>query len=58
MLQKILRCAHCHRGMRVVGSTGLRKEITRIAVCPYCKAKNRVTWPRGDPFRVQRIATR
>jgi hypothetical protein len=58
MLQKIFRCAHCRRGMRLVGSTGLGKEVARIAICPYCQAKNKVTWPRGDPFRVQRIATR
>ena len=57
-MQKIFRCADCHRGMRMVGSTGLGKEIGRVAVCPYCKAKNKVLWPRGDPFRVQRIATR
>jgi hypothetical protein len=44
--------------MRVVGSTGLQKETTHHAVCPYCKTKNKVSWPRGDPFRVQKIATR
>jgi len=57
-MQKIFRCKDCQRGMRIVGSTGLGKEVDRKAVCPYCKMKNHVTWPRGDPFRVQRIATR
>lgn len=44
--------------MRIVGSTGLNKQVARIAICPYCKKKNSVKWPRGDPFRVQKIATR
>ena len=44
--------------MRIVGSTGLGKEIKKKAVCPYCKTKVTVEWPRGDLFRVQRIATR
>jgi len=57
-VQKIFRCKYCQRGMRVVGSTGLGKEVERVAICPYCKGKNTVKWPRGDPFRVQRIATR
>lgn len=57
-VQKIFRCTKCQRGMRVVGATGLAKEVVKIAMCPYCKTKNKVLWPRGDPFRVQRIATR
>jgi hypothetical protein len=57
-LQKIFRCKNCQRGMRIVGSTGLKKEVERIAICPYCKTKNKAKWPRGDPFRVQKIATR
>lgn len=57
-MQKVFRCAYCQRGMRIVGSTGLSRNVIRVAVCPYCKAKNKVMWPRGDPFRVQRIATR
>ncbi|MGB7435430.1 MAG: hypothetical protein WBR26_02040 [Candidatus Acidiferrum sp.] len=57
-MQKIFRCQKCRRGMRIVGSTGLAKEVDRIVVCPYCKTKNKVGWPRGDPFRVQKIATR
>jgi DNA-directed RNA polymerase subunit RPC12/RpoP len=57
-MQKVFRCAGCQRGMRMVGSTGLAKEVERVAVCPYCKVKNKVWWPHGDPFRVQRIATR
>jgi Zn finger protein HypA/HybF involved in hydrogenase expression len=57
-VQKIFRCTGCRRGMRVVGSTGLAKEVARVAECPYCKAKNKVLWPRGDKFNVQRIATR
>lgn len=57
-MQKILRCEHCQRGMRVVGSTGLHKEVLRVAVCPYCGKKNKVLWPRGDTFNIQRIATR
>jgi hypothetical protein len=44
--------------MRVVGSTGLASEVERVAICPYCGVKNRVTWPRGDKFNVQRIASR
>lgn len=44
--------------MRVVGSTGLGKEVERVASCPYCKTKNKVMWPQGDKFNVQRIATR
>lgn len=58
MLQKIFRCKKCQRGMRVVGSTGLAKPVERVVMCPYCKTKNKVEWPRGDPFRVQKIATR
>lgn len=57
-MQKIFRCKKCQRGMRVVGSTGLGKEVAMTATCPYCKTKNKVKWPLGDPFRVQRIATR
>ena len=57
-MQRIFRCAKCQRGMRVVGSTGLGKEVARVASCPYCKTKNKVTWPKGDKFNVQRIATR
>jgi len=57
-VQKIFRCKACHKGMRVVGSTGLGKQVQRMAPCPYCKAKNKVMWPRGDKFNVQRIATR
>ena len=57
-MQKIFRCQLCKRGMRLVGSTGLAKEVERLALCPYCRAKNKVRWPRGDAFRVQRIATR
>ena len=57
-VQKIFRCVKCQRGMRVVGAIGLAKKVERAAICPYCKTKNTVLWPRGDPFRVQRIATR
>jgi len=57
-VQKIFRCENCQRGMRVVGSTGLGKEVERVVLCPYCKTKNKVTWPKGDKFNVQRIATR
>jgi hypothetical protein len=57
-VQKIFRCQKCQRGMRVVGATGLGREVERALTCPYCKTKNKVMWPRGDPFRVQRIATR
>lgn len=57
-MQKIFRCKECQRGMRVVGSTGLGKEFARTVICPYCKMKNRVAWPRGDKFNVQRVATR
>ncbi len=57
-MQKVFRCEKCQRGMRIVGSTGLGKEIKRVAVCPYCKKKNTVMWSRGDDFRIQRIATR
>ena len=44
--------------MRIVGSTGLAKEVSRRVICPYCKRKNKVTWPRGDKFNVQRVGTR
>jgi DNA-directed RNA polymerase subunit RPC12/RpoP len=57
-MQKIFRCVKCQRGMRAVGSTGLAKEVEKTAVCPYCKAKNKVMWPKGDKFNVQRVATR
>ena len=57
-MQKIFRCKDCQRGMRVVGSTGLGKEIQRTVLCPYCKKKNKVKWPRGDEFNVQRVGTR
>lgn len=57
-MQKIFRCENCRRGMRVVGSTGLGKEVERVVPCPYCKTKNKVMWPKGDNFNVQRIATR
>ncbi len=57
-MQKVFRCEVCQKGMRVVGSTGLAKPVERVAPCPYCKAKNKVMWPRGDRFNVQRIATR
>jgi Zn finger protein HypA/HybF involved in hydrogenase expression len=57
-MQKIFRCKSCHRGMRAVGSTGLGKEVEKTAICPYCKTKNTLTWPRGDKFNIQRIATR
>ena len=57
-MQKIFRCAVCQRGMRVVGSTGLAKEVERKVKCPYCDSKNTVMWPQGDKFRIQRIAAR
>ena len=57
-MQKIFRCTGCERGMRIVGSTGLGKHVARIAVCPYCNKKNKVTWPRGDQFNVQRVGSR
>ncbi len=57
-MQKIFRCRQCQRGMRVVGSTGLGKEVPKTALCPYCRAKNKVSWPKNDEFRVQKIATR
>jgi Zn finger protein HypA/HybF involved in hydrogenase expression len=57
-MQKIFRCKSCQKGMRAVGSTGLGKEVRKIAVCPYCKTKNKMMWPRGDKFNIQRIATR
>ena len=57
-MQKIFRCKECQRGMRVVGSTGLAKEIARTVVCPYCRKKNKVSWPRGDKFNIQRVGTR
>jgi DNA-directed RNA polymerase subunit RPC12/RpoP len=57
-MQKVFRCKACQRGMRVVGSTGLAKEIERAVVCPYCGKKNKVKWPRGDTFNVQRVGTR
>jgi len=57
-MQKVFRCDECQRGMRVVGSTGLGKEIDRVVVCPYCRKKNKVMWPRGDKFTVQRVGTR
>ncbi len=57
-MQKIFRCTQCQRGMRAVGSTGLGKEVERKVPCPYCGSKNTVTWPRGDKFRMQRIAAR
>jgi hypothetical protein len=57
-MQKIFRCTGCQRGMRIVGSTGLGKHVERTAVCPYCKKKNKVTWPRGDEFNVQRVGSK
>jgi len=57
-MQKIFRCTGCQRGMRIVGSTGLGKHVARTATCPYCKKKNKVTWPRGDQFNVQRVGSR
>ncbi len=57
-MQKIFRCVKCQRGMRAVGSTGLGKEVEKTALCPYCKGKNKVMWPKGDKFNVQRVATR
>ncbi len=56
-MQKIFRCVKCQRGMRAVGSTGLGKEVEKTALCPYCKGKNKVMWPKGDKFNVQRVAT-
>jgi hypothetical protein len=44
--------------MRVVGSTSLAKQVARTVLCPYCKKKNKVAWPRGDQFNVQRVGTR
>ena len=55
-MQRVFRCRKCQRGMQMVGSTGLSKQVERTAVCPYCRSKNKVMWPRGDPFRIQRIA--
>ncbi len=57
-MQKFFRYKECQRGMRIVGSTGLGKEVERTAICPYCKKKNKVTWPRGDTFNVQRVESR
>ena len=57
-MQKVFRCTGCQRGMRIVGSTGLGKHVERTAICPYCKKKNKVTWPQGDQFNVQRVGSR
>ena len=57
-MQKIFRCKECQRGIRIVGSTGLAKEVMRKVICPYCKKKNKAAWPHGDQFNVQRVGTR
>jgi hypothetical protein len=57
-MQKIFRCTGCQKGMRAVGSTGLGKEVAKTAICPYCKIENKLMWPRGDKFNIQRLATR
>ena len=57
-MQKIFRCGECKRGMRIVGSTGLGKEVERTAQLPVLQGKKLVSWPRGDKFRIQRVGTR
>jgi len=55
-VQKIFRCENCQRGMHVVGSTGLGKEVERVVRCPYCKTKEQSDVAEGR--QVQRAAHR
>jgi hypothetical protein len=57
-MQKVLRCTECQRAMKLCGSTGFAKDVPRVAVCPYCRKRVKVTWPKGDEFRVMRVASR
>ncbi|HXL23824.1 MAG TPA: hypothetical protein VOA78_15280 [Candidatus Dormibacteraeota bacterium] len=56
-MQKVLRCPECQRAMKLTGSTGFGKDVPRMAVCPYCTKRIEVTWPKGDEFRVMRVAS-
>jgi hypothetical protein len=57
-MQKVLRCPECKRAMKLTGSTGFGKDVARTAECPYCKKRIEVTWPKGDEFRIMRVASR
>jgi len=57
-MQKVLRCNHCRRAMKLCGSTGFGKGIARVAICPYCNNPVKVSWPKGDDFRVMGVASR
>ena len=57
-MQKVLRCNYCQRAMKLCGSTGFAKEVARVAICPYCTQRIKVSWPKGDEFRVMRVASR
>jgi len=57
-MQKVLRCTECQRAFKLTGSTGFGKDVPRMASCPYCKKQVEVMWPKGDTFRVMRVASR
>ena len=57
-MQKLFRCEECKRTMKLCGSTGFGKDVEREAVCPYCSKPIKVAWPKGDKFRVMRVASR
>jgi len=57
-MQKVLRCNECRRAMKLCGSTGFGKDVSRVASCPYCNKRIKVSWPKGDVFRVMRVASR
>jgi len=57
-MQKVLRCNECRRAMKLCGSTGFAKEVVRVTSCPYCRKRIKVSWPKGDEFRVMRVASR
>jgi endogenous inhibitor of DNA gyrase (YacG/DUF329 family) len=57
-MQKVLQCPECQRAMKLVGSVGFGADVPRSAICPYCNKPIEVTWPKGDDFRIMRIAAR
>jgi hypothetical protein len=57
-MQKVLRCNKCQRTLKLCGSTGFGRDVSRVANCPYCNKRIKVRWPKGDDFRVMRVASR
>jgi len=54
-VQKVIRCAKCHKAFEVVGNQGSQSQMRAESVsCPYdCGESTEVMWPKNQPFFVR-----